>query len=101
MCPIILSYFRVGVNPSVFAGLRLVVEWTGLRETPMQRSIVERMSGKMDDGCYVTIDAAARHLGLRYRQTQRLLREAHLGGDLVRAKAGRKLLYSSKQRSLF
>lgn len=64
-------------------------------------SILERLSGKLDDGCYVTIGAAARHLGVCYRQAQRMLLEAYRAGDLRRKRLDdRRLIYTSSQLPL-
>jgi hypothetical protein len=66
-----------------------------------KKSIAERMGGKIDDGFYATIDAVKRQLRMTYGHAQRALREEFLNGNLERGRAGRRILYTSKQRGLF
>lgn len=67
----------------------------------MSKSIVDRMGGKMDHGCFVTIRGVADYLGVGYSRAQRILLEAYRGGDLIRHRVERCLIYSSRQRALF
>lgn len=67
----------------------------------MSKSVVSRMGGRLDEGFYATIPAVARYLGIKYDRAQKMLREEFIVGNLIREHAGRRLLYTSKQRSLF
>lgn len=64
------------------------------------KGIIDRMAGKMDDGIYATIDAVARHLRVTYQHAQRSLLGEYRGGNLLRERIGRRLVYTSKQRGL-
>lgn len=65
------------------------------------KSVAERMGGKIDGGFYATIPAVAKHLRITYDRAQKMLRDEFLGGALQRARIGRRVIYTSKQESLF
>lgn len=67
----------------------------------MSRTVVARMGGRMDEGFYATIPGVAKYLRVTYDRAQKMLREEFIAGNLIRARLGRHVIYTSKQGSLF